>query len=110
MNLEQNGFNFTNLLVFFIWKVFSYRFWPLMKTFYTVHCRDFTSEPTINEEDEPMEIRAPNKKESMEWGTLPVGMSSVEGSAGDFYEDSTKMYTVATNKTIKNMMKVLFCI
>ncbi|XP_063717969.1 brefeldin A-inhibited guanine nucleotide-exchange protein 3-like isoform X3 [Symsagittifera roscoffensis] len=67
--------------------------------------KDFTSEPTINEEDEPMEIRAPNKKESMEWGTLPVGMSSVEGSAGDFYEDSTKMYTVATNKTIKNMMK-----
>jgi len=25
--------------------------------------------------------------------------------AGDFYEDSTKMYTVATNRTIKNLMK-----
>ncbi|XP_075241169.1 brefeldin A-inhibited guanine nucleotide-exchange protein 3-like isoform X3 [Convolutriloba macropyga] len=77
------------------------------------------------EEDEPLEIRAPNKRESMEWGTTPLGLqhpgtssstsalngayNSVtalnHGSAGDFYEDSTKMYTVATNRTIKNLMK-----
>ena len=72
---------------------------------------DFSKEFTfgeigaINEEEEPLEIRAPNTRESMEWGAGPMGLETAPSASGDFYQDSTKMYTVATNKTIKNMMK-----
>ena len=68
---------------------------------------------SVVDEEEPLEIRAPNKKESLEMQPsfqlshspmLPEGVGPNSGAGGDFYYDS-KMYTVATNKTIKNLMK-----
>ena len=69
---------------------------------------------SVVDEEEPLEIRAPNKKESLEMPPsfqlspspmLPEGVGPNSAAAGgDFYYDS-KMYTVATNKTIKNLMK-----